>query len=270
MTIGVFDSGLGGLTVLKQLIRILPEYEYCYLGDNARTPYGDRSPERIYEFTESAVAYLFEHGCGLVILACNTASAEALRRLQHEFLPAHYPDRKILGVLIPTAEVIAHNYADKKIGIVGTRATIQSEAYVREIKKLAPSTRIEQSACPLLVPFIEEGCHDTVPGRMVIKKYLLPFKQKQVDALVLGCTHYALIKQRIASVMGRRVAIIDPGLATAKALRAYLGAHPEIEKRLSRKGSVTLLSTDVSARVTRLVRRYWGAALPVAQVLLEK
>lgn len=269
MTIGVFDSGLGGLTVLKQFVRVVPAYDYYYLGDNARTPYGDRSQARIYEFTKEAVAYLFERGCGLVILACNTASAEALRRLQHEFLPAYYPDRKILGVLIPTAEVIAKNYADKKIGIIGTRATIQSEAYVREIKKLAPAARIEQRACPLLVPFIEEGWHDGVPGRMVIKKYLAPFKQKQINALVLGCTHYALIKQRIAHVMGRRVAIIDPGLVTAQALKTYLGAHPDIEQTLSQNASVTLLSTDASERVTRLVQRYWGAALPVESVMLD-
>lgn len=271
MTIGVFDSGLGGLSVLKQLVRILPDYDYCYLGDNARAPYGDRSPERIYEFTQQAVAYLFERGCGLVILACNTASAEALRRLQQEWLPSHFPNRRILGVLIPAAELISQTYADKRIGIIGTRSTVQSNAYIREIKKLlSPAPHIEQYACPLLVPLIEEGWHDTVPGRHIIKKYLRPLKVKQVDVVVLGCTHYALIKDHISRVMGRRVAIIDPGIACAKALKIYLSTHQEIERTLSKGGSLRFLSTDTSERIRGIVYRYWGEALPAEQVTLDR
>ncbi|MEK7123173.1 MAG: glutamate racemase [Patescibacteria group bacterium] len=280
MFIGVFDSGLGGLSILKQLVRLAPEYDYVYLGDNARAPYGDRSSERIYEFTEQAVRFLFAQGCGLVILACNTASSEALRRLQQEFLPAEYPDRRILGVLIPTAEHIARHFADKKIGIIGTRATIQSDAYVREIKKRATHARIEQRACPLLVPLIEEGWHNTTPARQITRKYLQPFRQKQVNVLVLGCTHYAYIKTMITRMMGKRVTVLDPALLCAKALKRYLAAHPEIEHKLSKKGSGTdslcetepdpiLLSTDTSDRIKNLVQRYWGGALPIERVQLD-
>lgn len=281
MSIGVFDSGLGGLSVLKQFTKILPEYDYIYLGDNARQPYGDRSAERIYEFTEQGVRFLFERGCTLVILACNTASSEALRRLQQEWLPEHFPANRVLGTLIPTVELIAKKYADKNIGIIGTRATVQSNAFVREIEKLTEKqsqplfqkkTRavpVFQQACPLLVPLIEEGWHDTVPGRMVLKKYLRPFKAKQTDVLVLGCTHYALIKNRIAKSMGKRVTVIDTGAIACRALKRYLENHLEIEKTLSKNGTITLLSTDTSERVRNLVQRYWGSALPVEQITID-
>lgn len=271
MFIGVFDSGLGGLSVLKQFTKILPEYDYIYLGDNARQPYGDRSPERIYEFTEQGVRFLFERGCAIVILACNTASSEALRRLQQEWLLAHFPNRRILGILIPSAELLAKKYAGKTIGIIGTRATIQSNAFVREIEKLlSKKPRISQQTCPLLVPLIEEGLHDTAPGRMLIKKYLRPLKAKRIDVLVLGCTHYAIIKNRISNVMGKRIAILDTGTIAASALKRYLIAHSDIEKTLSKKGDVRLLSTDASPRVKSLVQRYWGNALPVEQVTIDK
>ncbi|MBI4252684.1 glutamate racemase [Candidatus Uhrbacteria bacterium] len=270
MTIGVFDSGIGGLTVLKHLVRVLPEYDMLYLGDNARAPYGDRSADRIYEFTQQAVAHLFEEGCALVILACNTASSEALRRLQQEFLPSHFPDRRILGILIPAAELIEKKYAQKNIGIIGTRATVQSNAYLREIEKRGMAQKkVTQIPCPLLVPLIEEGWQDTPPGRQILKKYLYPLKQKQVDVLVLGCTHYALIKDRVARIMGKKVAVIDTGSAAAASLKKYLSCHPEIEKTLSKNSAVRLLSTDTSERICSLVQRYWGSALPIEQITLE-
>lgn len=269
-SIGVFDSGLGGLTVLKQFVRVLPDYDYIYLGDNARAPYGDRSAATIYDCTRQAVSFLFENGCTLAILACNTASAEALRRLQQEWLPHAHPDKKILGVLIPAAEAIARASGDKRIGIIGTRATIQSNAYLRELTKLGlKAQHIEQRACPLLVPLIEEGWHDTVPGRMIIKKYLLPFKQKQVGTLVLGCTHYAFVKMRIAHVMGKRVTIIDPGVACAQSLKKYLAAHPESESNLSKTGSVRFLSTDASDRVRSIALRYWKSPLTLERATLR-
>jgi len=269
-SIGVFDSGLGGLSVLKQLVKIVPEYDYVYLGDSARAPYGDRSSERIYEFTKQGVEFLFERGCALVILACNSASAEALRRLQHEWLPVTYPDRKVLGILIPAAESIAKTYAQKNIGIIGTRATTQSGAYLREIEKRIPHLpRIYQQPCPLLVPLIEEGWQKTVPAKMIIKKYLRPLKAKQISLLVLGCTHYAFIKDIIARVMGKNVVILDPGVCTARALKTYLENHPEIDARLSKEHALQVFSTDTSERICNLANRFWKTPLAIEYVSIE-
>lgn len=270
MTIGVFDSGLGGLSVLKSLVTVLPEYEYLYLGDNARTPYGGRSAERIYEFTKQGVQFLFDRGCALVILGCNSASADALRRLQQEWLPGAYPDRRILGVIIPAAETIAKKYADKKIGIIGTRATVQSGAYVREIEKsIGGPARIEQVACPLLVPLIEEGWEKTVPAKMIVKKYLRVLKSKQIAVLVLGCTHYAFIKDIITQVMGKNVSVLDPGLCAAWALKTYLTNHPEIESRLEKQDSIRIYSTDRSERICNLAQRFWKAPLSIEYVSID-
>ena len=269
MTIGVFDSGLGGLSVLQSLVAIVPEYDYLYLGDNARAPYGDRSADRIYEFTQQGVEFLFSKGCVLVILACNTASAEALRRLQQEWLPKHHPDKKILGILIPAAETLAKKYAGKKIGIIGTRATIQSHAYVREIEKRIDHLPLLEQACPLLVPLIEEGWMKTVPAKMIIKKYLRPLKSKQISVLVLGCTHYCFIKDIITRVVGKNVVILDPGVSAARALKVYLGNHPEIEKGLSKKGSVRIYSTDTSERIRTLANKFWKKPLAIECVAIE-
>lgn len=270
MAIGVFDSGLGGLSVLKAFVKIVPEYDYVYLGDNARAPYGGRSSDRIYEFTKQGVQFLFDRGCALVILGCNSASADALRRLQQEWLPVHYPDRRILGIIIPTAEAIAKNYSDKKIGIIGTRATVSSDAYIREIAKcIGGVPRIEQVACPLLVPLIEEGWEKTVPAKMIIKKYLRALKGKQIALLVLGCTHYAFIKDTITRVMGKKVVIIDPGVCSARALKTYLEKHPEIESRLEKNKKLQIYSTDTSERIRNLAQRFWGKPLALESIDLD-
>ncbi len=271
MIIGIFDSGLGGLSVLKELVTVIPHYDYVYLGDNARAPYGGRSAERIYEFTKQGVQFLFDKGCALVILGCNSASADALRRLQQEWLAGAYPDRRILGVIIPTAEVIANTYADKKIGIIGTRATINSNAYVREIEKSSGGqARIEQVACPLLVPLIEEGWEKTVPAKMILKKYLRVLKSKQIGVLVLGCTHYAFIKGMIKLMMGKNVGIIDPGVCAARALQTYLQNHPEIALGLEKKGALHVYSTDTSERIRNLANRFWGSPLVIEKIDLDK
>ncbi len=270
MTIGVFDSGLGGLSVLKAFVTIVPEYDYVYLGDNARAPYGGRSSDRIFEFTKQGVQFLFDRGCALVIVGCNSASADALRRLQQEWLPVSYPDRRILGVIIPTAEAIAKNYSDKKVGIIGTRATIQSDAYTREIVKcIGEKPRMEQVACPLLVPLIEEGWEKTVPAKMIIKKYLRVLKSKQVSLLVLGCTHYAFIKDIITRVMGKKVVIIDPGVCSARALKTYLAKHPEMESRLEKNKTLRVYSTDTSERIRNLANRFWGSPLAIEAVDID-
>jgi glutamate racemase len=267
--IGVFDSGLGGLSVLKKLVTIVPGYDYIYLGDNARAPYGDRSSSRIYEFTQQGVEFLFRKGCSLVILACNTASADALRRLQQEWLPKNHPDKKILGILIPAAETIAKKYTKKRIGIIGTRATVQSHAYVREIEKRTASVIVFEYACPLLVPLIEEGWQKTVAAKMIIKKYLRPLKNKQISVLVLGCTHYAFIQDSIARVMGKNVVILDPGISAARALKTYLANHPDIEERLSKKDALTICSTDTSERIKNIASRFWGDPLAIEYVSIE-
>ncbi len=274
MNIGIFDSGFGGLTVLKAISKFLPEYSYIYLGDNARSPYGDRSADRIYEFTRQGVEFLFKKDCKLIILACNTASALALRKLQQEWLPKNYPDRRVLGIIIPVVEALAPIQTKKlkRVGIIGTRATILSGVYKKEIEKRGVAIHeLIQQSCPLLVPLIEEGWHKTPPAAMIIKKYIRPLKLKQVNILILGCTHYPLIKEKIQSVMGKNVRLIEPGSVVARSLKSYLARHNEIESTLTKIGSgtnslqklsqtpCTFFTTDASERVAPLASRFWGS-----------
>ncbi len=272
MKIGIFDSGLGGLTVLAEIAKKLPDYDYLYLGDNARAPYGDRSDEIIYEFTRQGVEFLFERGCALVILACNSASASALRRLQQEWLPARFPDRRVLGIIIPVVESLERlkTKKEKRVGLIGTRATVRSDAYNRECeKRLSEKIELLSEPCPLLVPLIEEGLADTPAGTMILKKYLRPLKLKQVNALVLACTHYPLIKKQIARIMGRNCRIIDPGPIVAASLHTYLGRHPEMETRLSRNVSITFFSSDFSERAHMLINRFWKQPITITKAVLE-
>ena len=226
--IGVFDSGLGGLTILKYFLRDLPGYNYIYLGDNARLPYGEKSQETIYNYTREAADFLFSAGCNLIIIACNTASSQALRRLQREYLPVAYPDRRILGVIRPLAENIAENNKIKTVGIIGTKATIDSKAYSLELEKLKPALRIEQASAPLLVPLIEEGWARKPETKMILKKYLHPLKAKQIDALILGCTHYPFLYQEIKNIMGKRILVPQPGEIISASLGSYLSRHQEL------------------------------------------
>jgi glutamate racemase len=226
--IGVFDSGFGGLTVFKHFLKELPSYNYIYLGDNARVPYGEKSPETIYQFSQEAVDFLFQAGCNLIIVACNTVSAQALRRLQIEYLPKHYPERRILGVIRPLAESVAKIPSLKKIGVIGTKATIASQAYVQEIHKLRPDIQITEQAAPLLVPLIEEGWLKKPETKMILKKYLRPLKTKQIRALILGCTHYPLLRSAIEQIVGRRVLVLSPGEIIADSLKNYLHRHQEL------------------------------------------
>jgi len=262
MNIGIFDSGFGGLTVLKAITKLLGQYSYVYLGDNARSPYGDRSPERIYEFTRQGVEFLFKKDCKLVILACNTASAIALRKLQQEWLPKNYPDRRILGIIIPVVEALSSikTKKPKYVGVIGTRATILSDAYKKEIEKRSePLREFIQQACPLLVPLIEEGWHKTPPAAMIIKKYIRPLKLKQVNVLILGCTHYPLIKEKIQNVIGKSVTLLDPGIIVARSLRSYFSRHLEIESTLTKTSQLSFFTTDTSERVAVLASRFWGS-----------
>lgn len=274
MKIGIFDSGLGGLSVLVPIVDLLPQYDYVYLGDNARTPYGDRSQNRIYEFTVQGVEFLFKQDCQLVILACNSASAFALRKIQQEWLPNHYPNRRVLGIIIPVVEHVTACYAKQKkpqkVGLIGTRATIQSQVYEKEFKKRSSALPpLVSQSCPLLVPLIEEGWVKETPFRMIIKKYLLPLKQKQVGILILGCTHYPLVKKIIASIMGKRVTLIDPGPVVARSLKNYLSRHTEHETLLSQNKSQSFFTTDTSDRTPALASKFYGKPLSIHKITLE-
>ncbi|MBI4250651.1 glutamate racemase [Candidatus Uhrbacteria bacterium] len=280
MSIGIFDSGLGGLTVLKQIVKLLPQYEYVYFGDNAHAPYGDRSEERIYEFTKNGVDFLFRQGCILVILACNTATAVALRRLQQEWLPTAYPDRRILGIVLPVVESVVTMKVKrpKRIGVIGSRATVQSNAYGKEIAKRDPALVqvLFQKSCPLLVPFIEEGMQKSIPATMILKHYLRPLKQKQISILILGCTHYPMMKKKIQSVMGRSIVIVDPAIIAARSLKLYFERHPEIVARLAQHSDadeytarVRFFTTDIAEKIKSSVARFWGRRADVQRIALE-
>lgn len=242
--IGVFDSGLGGLTIFKYFLQALPKYNYIYLGDNARLPYGSKSPETIYNYTKEAVEFLFKEGCNLIILACNTASAQALRRLQQEYLPLHYPNRRILGVIRPMVEAVAHNRNYKHVGVIGTKATINSDAYKLELQKLNPGLVVSQQSAPLLVPLIEEGWTKKPETKMILKKYLRPLKTKQIDALILACTHYPFLYKEIDSIMGKRIKVLHPGEIITTSLKNYLTRHDELKLKPETEPTVQYYTTD--------------------------
>ncbi|MBD3157067.1 glutamate racemase [Candidatus Peregrinibacteria bacterium] len=243
--IGLFDSGYGGLTVLKPIIDILPEYDYVYVGDNARTPYGTRSQETVLHYSRQAVDYLFDQGCTMIITACNTVSALALRTLQQEYLrDKQVTDKKILGVIRPVVEYAAKHTKTKRIGVVGTTGTIASRAYEIELQKIDSSIQPYSHPCPLLVPLIEEGWHHKPEARMILKKYLRPLKSANPDMLILGCTHYPLMYRDFKRYMGSRVHVLHTGNIVAESLRDYLERHPEIEKKLTRDGTRRYITTD--------------------------
>ena len=256
--IGVFDSGFGGLTVLRSLVARLPEYDYFYLGDSARAPYGSRSLEVVHSFTREAVEFLFDAGCPLVVLACNTASAQALRTLQQRHLPTHRPDRRILGVVRPSAEALAGlppgaipgvtqpSLAEGTVAVLGTAGTVSSGSYALELAKLAPRLRLIEQACPLWVPLVEAG-ETSGPGvDYFLHKYLDPlFARPDPPARVLlGCTHYPLLRAGIQAVVPPPVELIDQGDLVAERLADWLVRHPDVESRLSRKARRRYATTD--------------------------
>jgi glutamate racemase len=254
--IGVFDSGFGGLTVLKELLRVLPRYDYIYLGDSARAPYGSKSPETIYEYTRQAVEFLFEKNCQLVVLACNSASAGALRKIQQEWLPKHYPRRRVLGVIIPVVEAVADINQASKVGVIGTRATLASKTYQHELRKISQRFKIYEQACPLLVPLIEEGWAREKETGTILKKYLKPLQAKKIDTLILGCTHYPILLAHIKKVMGKKVKVLDSPRIVAIKLADYLKRHPEIEKKLKKNGKRVYFTTDDPKKFKKLGRQF--------------
>ena len=256
--IGVFDSGFGGLTILQAFLDKLPEYDYVYLGDNARTPYGNKSQSVIYEYTREAVEFLFRRGSRLIILACNTASAKALRKIQQEWLPLHYPDRRVLGVVIPLAEEAVTASRHRRIGVIGTRATIESKVYEQELLKLETDLKIYGQPCPLLVPLVEENWVGKPETTMILKKYLRPLKTKHIDTLILGCTHYPFLKKYVERIMGKNCHILDaPGIVADK-LAYYLQRHPEIEEKLPKSGQRAFYTTDDTERFKDFGEKFLG------------
>lgn len=263
MNIGIFDSGLGGLVITKSIKKLLPEYNYVYLGDTKRVPYGNRSHSTVYEFTCDALKYLFEkENCSLVIIACNTASARALRKVQQEFLPKYFPDRKVLGVLIPTAEEVV-NF--KKVGILATKGTVNSNTFKSEINKLNSRVEVYQNASPMLVPLIEEG--EITLAKPFLEKYLKPLLAKKIDALVLGCTHYPILKKEIREIVGSKIKIISQDEIIPKKLKDYLARHKEI--KLSKKGSIKILFTDITPTVEELSRKWFGKDTKINLVKID-
>jgi glutamate racemase len=244
--IGVFDSGYGGLTILSEIRRNLPEYDFLYLGDNARAPYGNRSFEIVYEYTLEAVKLLFNQGCHLVILACNTASAKALRTIQQQDLPHLAPHKRVLGVIRPSAEEIGSLTHTKHVGILATEGTVQSQSYVLELQKFSPEIVVNQHACPLWVPLIENHKHDSAAGKEIISEDLktLLAKDTKIDAIVLGCTHYPLVQDYLQSIVNEEIKIISQGSIVAKKLQEYLKNHPEIDSNCSKNGTVKYLTTE--------------------------
>ena len=222
--IGVFDSGYGGLTILKELKQQLPQYDYLYLGDNARAPYGTRSFDTVYQYTLEAVEWFFQQGCSLVILACNTASAKALRNIQQLDLPNIAPDKRVLGVIRPSSEVLGQYSSSHHLGILGTSGTVQSESYPIELSKFAPEAKVYQQACPMWVPLIENGQQDGPGADYFVKLYIdqLFGQSPKIDTVLLACTHYPLISKTIAKIMGDKVTIIDPAITACEELIAKL------------------------------------------------
>jgi len=258
--IGVFDSGYGGLSVLKEMIKKMPSYDYCYYGDNARSPYGERNHEDIFTFTREAVSFLFAQGAPLVILACNTASALALRRLQQEWLPEHFPGRRVLGVLMPMVEAVAKNaLPGDRIGLVATPATIASGAYRKELKKILPrGCVLTEQSCPLLVPLIEGGFGNHAATRAALAEYLVPFQKTPTRYLILGCTHYPLLASSIQSIVGSDTVLVSSGEHTARALQSYLIRHPEIERLLSRRETRDYYTTGDPAEFRRQAEKLFS------------
>ena len=244
--IGIFDSGYGGLTVLKEIKKRLPQYDYIYLGDNARTPYGNRSFDTVYHYTWQCVQWFFKHNCPLVVLACNTASAKALRTIQQNDLIKKYPQKKVLGVIRPTTEIIGNYSKTNHVGLMATNGTVQSQSYVIEIEKFFPDTKVVQQACPMLVPLIENNEFENEAADYFIQKYLkeLLDKDDKIDTILLACTHYPLIKKRMEKFLPADVSVIAQGEIIATSLQDYLQRHTEIETQLSKNKSIQFYTTD--------------------------
>lgn len=269
--IGIFDSGYGGLTILSEIQTLLPEYDYFYLGDNSRAPYGSRSFDIVYEFTKQAVESLFDMGCNLVILACNTASAKALRTIQQKDLPLLDPNKRVLGVIRPTAEVIGRLTQTRHVGILGTLGTIQSQSYALEIKKLYPDIQVIGEACPLWVPLVENNKFNSPGAEFFIKENLDNILRRDplIDSLILGCTHYPILLDKINKFLPAHVQAIPQGKYIAESLKDYLNRHPEIEVLCTKQGNTKYFTTESKEKFAETAGIFLNKEVEVSQIFLD-
>ena len=266
MKIGIFDSGFGGLLLLKSIVVELPSYDYVYLGDTKNVPYGNRSQKDIYEFTKRGVKFLAKKNCKLIILACNTASSRALRKIQREYLPKYFPNIKVLGVIIPTSEVALNNVSEIKIGVIGTLATVKSLAFIKELKKINAKVKVYQKSAPLLVPMIESN--DLLNIKPILEKYIRSFIDNNVDAIILGCTHYSLIKNIVRAIVGRNIRIVSQDELIPNKLKSYLNKHLEIKAMLTQNGKAELVVTKITSQYMELSKRWFGAKIKILKVTI--
>ncbi|MDE7381149.1 MAG: glutamate racemase [Muribaculaceae bacterium] len=268
--IGVFDSGYGGLTILKEIKERLPEYDYLYLGDNARAPYGERSFDVVYDFTLQAVRLLFERGCNLVILACNTASAKALRTIQQNDLPAINPDKRVLGVIIPTVEAIGNFSKSDHVGVLATPGTVKSHSYLIESAKLFPNIVVTEKACPMWVPIVENGEAENPGADYFVNKYLSEIlsSDPNIDTLLLGCTHYPILINKIRQFIPKDVKIVTQGKIVSESLKDYLLRHPEMEEVCSKSGNTEFLTSENPEKFNTLASLFLNEQIHASRVNL--
>lgn len=261
--IGIFDSGYGGLTVFKEIVNVLPGYDYIYLGDNARVPYGIRSFETVYNYTLECVRHLFSMGCRLVIIACNTASAKALRNIQQNDLPLLTELHKVLGVIRPTSEIIGNLSKSGHVGIMATKGTVNSKSYVLEIEKFYPHVKVFQQSCPLFVPLVEENEHNTPGADYFVQKYIknLLAQSPQIDTIVLACTHYPLLMDKINEFLPSHIELLSQGDIVAKSLADYLHRHSEVENLCSKNGIYTFYTTESTSEFNLKASTFFGKSV---------
>ncbi len=269
--IGVFDSGYGGLTVFKSIVAKMPQYDYLYLGDNARAPYGNRSFETVHEYTLQCVQWFFEMGCPLVILACNTASAKALRTIQQQDLPGIDATKRVLGVIRPSAEVIGNYSKTRSIGVLGTKGTVTSGSYEIEINKFFPDIKVHSKGCPMWVPLIENGEYGSAGADYFVEKYLdeLMAGAADIDTILLACTHYPLLMDKIRKFLPAHVQVVAQGGIVADSLSAYLAKHTEMAQRLTQAGIIRFFTTDDTVDFDRHGSTFFGRAVRSEMVHLK-
>ncbi|NRF39774.1 glutamate racemase [Pedobacter foliorum] len=270
-SIGVFDSGYGGLTVFKSIAEKLPQYNYIYFGDNARSPYGDHSFDTVYQYTLECVEWLFAQGCQLVILACNTASAKALRSIQQKVLPVKYPNNRVLGVIRPTAEVVGGFTSSKTIGVMGTRGTVNSESYLIEINKFFPEVKVLQQSCPMWVPLVENNEHLDPGADYFVEKYIneLLDKDNNIDCILLACTHYPLLIPKIKEMLPENVSLLGQGDIVANSLVQYLKNHPEIASKVGVEGKKSFFTSGDAEVFNTHASIFFGADVVSERISLN-
>lgn len=269
--IGVFDSGYGGLTVLKEIVKQLPAYDYIYLGDNARAPYGSRSFETIYQYTLQCVQWFFAQGCELVILACNTASAKALRTIQQKDLPRIDSAKRVLGVIRPTTEVVGNYSRSGEVGILGTVGTIQSQSYPIEIAKFFPQLKVYQEACPMWVPLVENNEYDKPGADYFIRQHIMHLLQQspRIDTLLLACTHYPLLINKIRQYVPAGTTLLSQGEIVAPSLLQYLQNHPEVAARCTTNGRLSFYTTDSATDFDKQAATFFGQPISSKHIDLQ-